>query len=79
MEKSLGQNWRTVVFPGIVGKIVPTFALEGSPSFYVKCPRKCQKTYNFDIFLDFPKFTPLPLLNFEMNSKFDHIPLFICY
>ena len=21
-----------------------------SPSFYVKCPRKCQKTYNFDIF-----------------------------
>ena len=38
------------------------FALEGqkssflhvldpnSPSFYVKCPRKCRKTYNFDIF-----------------------------
>ena len=35
-----------------------------SPSIYVKCPRKCQKTYNFDIFLHFPNFTPLPLLNF---------------
>ena len=22
-----------------------------SPSSYVKCPRKCQKTYNFDIFV----------------------------
>ena len=56
-----GQNWKTVIFPGESGEIVlmlpwkdrnpllhvldPNF-----PSFYVKCPRKCQKTYNFDIF-----------------------------
>ena len=45
-----------------------------SPSIYVKCPRKYQKVYNFDIFLHFPKFTSLPLLNFGMNPTFDHIP-----
>ena len=50
-----------------------------SSSFYVKCPRKCQKTYNFDIFLHFPKFTPLPLLNFGMNLKFDDIHLCAYY
>ena len=32
------------------------------------------KTCNFDIFQHFPKFAPLPFLNFEMNPKFDHTP-----
>ena len=50
-----------------------------SPSIYVKCPRKCQETYNFDIFLHFPKFTPLSLLNFGMNPNFDHISLCVYY
>ena len=84
--KSKDKTGKTVIFPEIAGKIVPIFALEGqeapflhvldpnSPSIYVKCPRKCRKTYNFDIFLHFRKFTPLPLLNFGMNPKFDHIP-----
>ena len=31
-----------------------------SPSIYVKCPRKCQKTYNFDIFLHFLIYTSPP-------------------
>ena len=39
--------------------------------------KKMSKTYNFDIFLHFLKFTPLPLLNFGMNPKFDHILLYI--
>ena len=47
-----------------------------SPSSYVKCPRKCQKTYNF-LTLSQMKFTPLHLLNFGMNPKLDHIPLCI--
>ena len=70
--------------------IVPIFAMEGytppflhvldpnSSSFYLKCPRKCQKTYNFDIFKHFPKFTPPPP-RFGMNPKFDHIPLCVYY
>ena len=45
-----------------------------SPSSYVKCPRKCKKTYNF-LTLSQMKFTPLHLLNFGMNPKLDHIPL----
>ena len=36
--------------------------------------QKMSKTYNFDIFQHFPTFAPLPLLNFEMNPKFDHTP-----
>ena len=44
------------------------------PSFYLKCPRQCQKTYNLDIFKHFSKFAPLPLLNFGVDLKFDHIP-----
>ena len=47
-----------------------------SPSSYVKCPRKCQKTYNF-LTLSQMKFTPLHLLNFGMNPKLDHIPVCI--
>ena len=50
-----------------------------SPSFYVKCPRICQKTYNLDIFQHFPKFTPLPFLNFGVNPKFYHIPQRVYY
>ena len=49
------------------------------PSFYLKCPRICQKTYNFDIFQHFPKFAPLPLLNFGLAPIFDHIPLCVYY
>ena len=45
-----------------------------SPSSYVKCPRKCKKTYNF-LTLSQMKFTPLHLLNFGMNPKLDHIPV----
>ena len=37
------------------------------PSFYQKCPRKCQETYNFDIF-----FNAFP--NFGVDPKFDNIP-----
>ena len=48
-------------------------------SFYLKCPRKYQKTYNFNIFLHFPKFTPLPLQNFVENTEFDYTPLCIYY
>ena len=47
-----------------------------SPSSYVKCPRKRQKTYNF-LTLSQMKFTPLHLLNFGMNPKLDHIPVCI--
>ena len=52
---------KTVIFPGKSGAIFPVSPLKdrspllhvldpNSPSFYVKCPRKCQNTYNFDIF-----------------------------
>ena len=36
--------------------------------------KKMSKAYNFDIFYTSQK-TPLPLLNFWMNPKFDHIPM----
>ena len=49
------------------------------PSFYSKCSRKCQKTYNFDIFQHFAKFAPLPLLNFGVDPGFHHIPLCVYY
>ena len=31
-----------------------------SLSFYVKCPRKCQKTYNFDTFFTLPQIYTSP-------------------
>ena len=31
------------------------------------------------LFLHFPNFTPLPLLNFGMNPKFDHVTLCVYY
>ena len=38
------------------------------PSIYLKCPRKYQKTSNFDIFLHFSKFAPpLPNLGKVLN------------
>ena len=43
------------------------------PSFYLKYPRKSQKTYNLTFFQHFPKFAPLPLPNFGVDLKFDHI------
>ena len=49
------------------------------PSFYLKCLRKCQKTYNLTFFKQFPKFAPLPLLNFGVDLKFDHIRLCVYY
>ena len=86
-----GQNWKkTVIFLGKSMAIVLIFPWKdrdpllhvldlNSPSFYVKCSRKCQKTYNFKFFQHFPKFTPLPLLNFGVNPKFDHILLCVYY
>ena len=44
------------------------------PSFYLKCPRKYQKPYNFEIFFTLPKFAPLLLPNFGKHSKFDYNP-----
>ena len=35
-------------------------------SFYLKCPRKCQKTYNFDIFPSLSQFCTSPSLKFEL-------------
>ena len=47
-----------------------------SPSFYLKCPRKCKKTPIILAFFQyFPKFGPLPLLHFGVGPKFDHISL----
>ena len=77
---------KAVIFPEKSGAIVPILPWkERSPPlhildtnyhpFYLKHPRKCQKIYNFDIFQHFPKFAPLPLLNFGLNPKFDHNPL----
>ena len=66
-------------YPGRMKALLLHVLDPNSPSIYVKCPKKCPKTYNFDIFLHFPKFTPLPLLNFEMNAKFDHISLCVYY
>ena len=48
--KSRDKTGKIVIFPGIEGKIVPIFAPflhvldPNSLSFYVKFPRKCQKT-----------------------------------
>ena len=64
---------KTVIFLGKSGTIVPTLPCKDRsppllhildpnyPSLYLKRPRKCRKTYNFDIFQHFPKFAPLPL------------------
>ena len=52
---------KTVIFPEKLEEIVSILPWKDSgpllhildanyPSFYLKCPRKCQKTYNFDIF-----------------------------
>ena len=82
---------KTVIFPGKSGAIVPILPWQdrsapflhvldpNSLAFYVKCLAKCQKPCNFDIFKHFPKFTPLPILNFGVNSKFDHITLWLYY
>ena len=54
-----GQNWKKLsFFQGNEGQFCPgrietpfLHVLDpNSPSFYVKWPRKCQKTYHFDIF-----------------------------
>ena len=52
---------------------------QNSPSIYVKWPRKCQKTYNFDNFFTLPQFYTSPLLNFWLNPKFNHIILCVYY
>ena len=52
---------RNCHFSRKIGEIVPILSWKDRspllhilgrnyPSFYLKCPRKCQKTYNFDIF-----------------------------
>ena len=68
MEIRVKTGKRTVIFKWNQGQFFPgrieapfLHVLDtNSSSFYVDCPRKCQKTYNFDIFKHFPKFTPLP-------------------
>ena len=84
MEKK-GQNWKKLSFlqgnqeqffqfcPGRIEAPFLHVLDPNSASFYVKCPRKWQKTYNFDILKHFYKFTPLPLLKFVFNPKSDHI------
>ena len=83
MEK--GENWKNCHFSSDIRGNHSNYHPErietpflhvlnlNSPSYYVKCPRKCQKTYNF-LTLSQMKFTPLCLLNFGMNPKLDHIP-----
>ena len=62
LVESRDKTGKTVIFPEIAEEIVQIFfpaRIEASflnvldpnsSSFFVKCPRKCQKTYNFDIF-----------------------------
>ena len=87
--KSRVKTGKTVIFPRIAEKLFQFFpgTIEApflhvldpnSPSFNVKCPRKCQKPYNFDIFY-FSQIYTSPLLNFEINPKFDHILLYVYY
>ena len=77
--KSRVKTGKTVIFLGIPGKIVPFFlgrigarflhVLDpNSSSFYVKCPRKCQKIYNFHIFLTLPQIYTSPPLKFWDES-----------
>ena len=40
------------------------------PSFYLKCPRKCQKPITLTFFQQFPKFACLALVNFGVDLKF---------
>ena len=49
------------------------------PSFYIKCPRKCQKPIILTFFKQFPKFPPLLLPNFGVDPKFDHIHLCVYF
>ena len=41
-------------------------------SFYLKCPRKYQKTYNFDIFPTLSQIRTFPPPKFWGNPQFDH-------
>ena len=49
------------------------------PSFCLKCSKIFQKALILDIFKYFPNFVPLPLPNFGVDFKFDHIHLCVCY
>ena len=50
------------------------------PSFCLKCPRKCTKNQQIlTFFQHFPKFAPLSLPDFRVDSKFDHIHLCVYY
>ena len=85
-RKSRVKTGKTVIFLWKAGSVVPILpgrkespflhVLDpNSPSFYVKCPRKFQKTYNFDIFPTLLQIYTSSLINFRMNLKFDHMPL----
>ena len=60
------QNWKTVIFPGNQRQLfqfcprrIEAHFLHildpNYPSFYLQCPRKFQKTYNFDNFFTLPQ------------------------
>ena len=82
--KSRAKTRKIVIFPGKSGQLFQFCPGRIEALFYtfftqiiLKCPRKYQKTHNFEIFLHFPKFAPLLLSNFEENPKFDHIPMYV--
>ena len=88
--KSSVKSRKTVITPGKLVAIVPIFPWKDrSPflhildpnylSFYLKCPRKWQKTYNFNISPTLYQICTSPLLNFGVDLKFDHIPLCVYY
>ena len=88
--KSRVKTGKTVVFQGNQGQLFHFFPgrIEAPllhildpnySSFYLKCLRKRQKSIILTFFKQFPKFAPLPLLNFAVGLKFDHIPLCVYY
>ena len=83
--EKLGQSWKNCHFSRDSRENCYNFCPErikslflhvlhlNSPSFYVKCPRKCQKPIILTFFSHLPKFTPLSLLNSGMDPKFDQV------
>ena len=81
---------KTVIFPEKSGQIVPFLPWKDRStilrildpnylSFYLKWPRKCQKTYNFDIFSRLSQICTSPTPKCWEDPKFDHIPLCVYY
>ena len=56
-----GSQWQLFIF--CIGRIEALFLHivdPNNPSFYLKCPKKYQNTYNFDIFPTLPQICTSP-------------------